>query len=218
MSRGFIFDMNGTMIDDMSYHTKAWFDILNNDLQANMSWDAVKEQMYGKNQELLLRVFGRERFSEEEMEVLSLEKEKRYQAAYQPELRLIDGLDSFLERSQNTGVKLSIGSAAIRFNVDFVLDGLNIRHYFDVVVCADDVAISKPDPDTFLKAAAAMELQTANCIVFEDAPKGVEAAHNAGMKAVVLTTMHNEEEFQQYTNVLMFVKNYHDVRLHQLLA
>ncbi|HZF65271.1 MAG TPA: HAD family phosphatase [Chitinophagaceae bacterium] len=218
MSRGFIFDMNGTMIDDMSYHTKAWFDILNNDLQANMSWDAVKEQMYGKNQELLLRVFGRERFSEEEMEVLSLEKEKRYQAAYQPELRLIDGLDSFLERSQNAGVKLSIGSAAIKFNVDFVLDGLNIRHYFDVVVCADDVAISKPDPDTFLKAAAAMELQTANCIVFEDAPKGVEAAHNAGMKAVVLTTMHNEEEFQQYTNVLMFVKNYHDVRLHQLLA
>lgn len=210
--------MNGTMIDDMSYHTKAWFDILNNDLQANMSWDAVKEQMYGKNQELLLRVFGRERFSEEEMEVLSLEKEKRYQAAYQPELRLIDGLDSFLERSQNAGVKLSIGSAAIKFNVDFVLDGLNIRHYFDVVVCADDVAISKPDPDTFLKAAAAMELQTANCIVFEDAPKGVEAAHNAGMKAVVLTTMHNEEEFQQYTNVLMFVKNYHDVRLHQLLA
>jgi len=210
--------MNGTMIDDMSYHTKAWFDILNNDLQANMSWDAVKEQMYGKNQELLLRVFGRERFSEEEMEVLSLEKEKRYQAAYQPELRLIDGLDSFLERSQNAGVKLSIGSAAIKFNVDFVLDGLNIRHYFDVVVCADDVAISKPDPDTFLKAAAAMELQTANCIVFEDAPKGVEAAHYAGMKAVVLTTMHNEEEFQQYTNVLMFVKNYHDVRLHQLLA
>jgi HAD superfamily hydrolase (TIGR01509 family) len=163
-------------------------------------------------------VFGRERFSEEEMEVLSLEKEKRYQAAYQPELRLIDGLDSFLERSQNAGVKLSIGSAAIKFNVDFVLDGLNIRHYFDVVVCADDVAISKPDPDTFLKAAAGMELQTPNCIVFEDAPKGVEAAHNAGMKAVVLTTMHNEEEFQQYTNVLMFVKNYHDVRLHQLLA
>ena len=88
--KAFLFDLNGTMIDDMHYHNKAWFHILNDDLGANMTWDEVKSHMYGKNTELLIRVFGRDRFTLEEMNVLSVEKEKRYQAAYRPILKLID--------------------------------------------------------------------------------------------------------------------------------
>ncbi len=66
------------MIDDMYYHNKAWFDILNTDLNANLSWEEVKRQMYGKNQELLVRVFGSDRFTADEMNKLSMKKEKRY--------------------------------------------------------------------------------------------------------------------------------------------
>ena len=65
--KAFLFDLNGTMIDDMHYHNKAWFHILNDDLGANMTWDEVKFHMYGKNTELLIRVFGKDRFSLEEM-------------------------------------------------------------------------------------------------------------------------------------------------------
>ena len=57
--KAFLFDLNGTMIDDMEYHVKAWYDILNNDLRANLSLPQVREQMYGKNSELLVRVFGK---------------------------------------------------------------------------------------------------------------------------------------------------------------
>ena len=208
MKKGFIFDLNGTMIDDMEYHSKAWYSILNEDLGANLSWEQVKEQMYGKNEELLVRIFGSEKFTREEMVLLSEEKEKRYQSAFKPYLQLIGGLDSFLEKAYSKGIKMAIGSAAINCNIAFVLDNLDIRHYFSAIVCADDVTTSKPHPETFLKAADQLNLAPSECIVFEDAPKGVEAALHAGMKTVVLTTMHRKEEFAGYSNILCFVEDY----------
>jgi beta-phosphoglucomutase family hydrolase len=216
--KAFLFDLNGTIIDDMHYHLKAWYEILTKDLGADLSWEEVKSHMYGKNQELLVRVFGNERFTMEQMDYLSVEKEKRYQAAYKPYLQLINGLEPFLQAAHEKGIKMAIGSAAILFNVDFVLDGLHIRKYFTSVICADNVETSKPHPETFLKAAEETGVDPARCIVFEDAPKGVEAALNAGMKAVVLTTMHTEDEFQQYPNIIKFITDYTDPSLQELLS
>ena len=65
--KAFLFDLNGTMVDDMEYHVKAWYGILNDDLKANLSWEDVRSQMYGKNTELFTRVFGEGHFSNEEM-------------------------------------------------------------------------------------------------------------------------------------------------------
>ncbi len=215
--KAFLFDLNGTMIDDMQYHNKAWFHILNDDLGANLSWEEVKEQMYGKNTELLIRIFGKERFTKNEMDTLSVEKEKRYQAEYRPLLKLIDGLDTFLAESKEAGVLMGIGSAAIPFNINFVLDGLNLRHYFTSIVSADDVIESKPDPETYLKGAAELGVFPQECIVFEDAPKGVEAAARAGMKAIVLTTMHEAHEFSAYSNIISFIKDYRELNLSDLI-
>ena len=206
--KAFIFDLNGTMIDDMEYHARAWYDILNHDLQAGLTWDEVKIEMYGKNDELLKRIFGGSHFSKEKINELSIEKERRYQQAYLPNLKLIKGLQSFLDKSHEAGIPMSIGSAAIPFNIDFVLDNLNIRHFFKAIVSADDVATSKPDPETFIKCAKLLNVSPEHCIVFEDAPKGVEAAQNAGMDCVVLTTMHEKDEFGNYSNVVGFIKDY----------
>ena len=103
---------------------------------------------------------------------------------------------------------MAIGSAAIMYNIDFVLDGLDIRHYFDAIVSADDVSRSKPDPETYLKCASLLGIDPQDCLVFEDVPKGVESAYNAGMKAMVLTTMHVQHEFGQFDNVLGFHGDY----------
>jgi HAD superfamily hydrolase (TIGR01509 family) len=205
-----IFDLNGTMINDMEYHVDAWTGILNSDLHAGLSPEEVRSNMYGKNSELLVRVFGPDRFTPEEMERWSLEKEKRYQQAFLPELKLIRGLDAFLRKALDARIPMAIGSAAIPFNIDFVLDNLQIRKYFNAIVSADDVSISKPDPETFTKAASLLGIDPSRCLLFEDAPKGVEAGERAGMPAVVLTTMHNREEFSQYTNVLHFISDYTD--------
>ncbi len=204
--KAFLFDLNGTMIDDMDYHVRSWYRILN-ELGANLSKSAAKAECYGKNHEVIERVFPG-RFSEAEKDRMSIEKEKQYQEEYRPSLELIPGLMEFLIEAKKNNIKTAIGSAAIMFNIDFVLDGLNIRDYFDVIVCADDVSKSKPDPETYLKCASLLGVAPEDCLVFEDVPKGVESAYNAGMKAMVLTTMHVQDEFQQFNNVLGFHNDY----------
>ena len=209
--KAFIFDMNGTMIDDMQYHARAWYDVLNNDLNAGLTWDEVKAQMYGKNAELFDRVFGQNRFTPERVEELSMEKERRYQKEYLPHIGLLKGFQDFLEKSEQQGIPMGIGSAAITFNIDFILDNLHLRHFFKAIVSADDVATSKPDPETFIKCAALLQVPPMNCLVFEDAPKGVEAAQKAGMRSVALTTMHSKEEFEKYNNVISFIEDYSQI-------
>jgi beta-phosphoglucomutase len=208
--RALIFDLNGTMINDMEFHIRAWTEILNTDMKAGLSPEQVKSQMYGKNSELLVRVFGEGRFTEEEMDYWSFEKEKRYQKAYLPYLSLINGLEHFLKKAHGKNIPMAIGSAAIPFNIDFILDQLDIRKYFSAIVSADDVPISKPHPDTFSKAAVLLNTDPSRCMIFEDAPKGVEAARHAGIPCIVLTTMHNRNEFPVTDHVVAFIKDYTD--------
>ncbi len=217
MKKALIFDMNGTMVDDMSYHAEAWRNIINGDLQGSLTPEEVKREMYGKNEEVLERVFGANRFNLEEMSRISTKKEEAYQTAFRPHLTLIDGLKEFLEKAYVSGILMAIGTAAIPFNIDFVLDNLDLRHYFQAVISADDVVKSKPHPETFLKAADALSMKPNDCIVFEDSPKGIETALNAGMQAVAITTMHEKEDFEKYDNIILFIKDYNDEKLQQLI-
>lgn len=207
--KAFLFDLNGTMINDMAYHIRAWHRILN-ELGANISLERMKEECYGKNHELLERIFPG-RFSEEEKNRMSVEKEKQYQQEFKPHLELLPGLPAFLEHAYKAGIKMAIGSAAIMFNIDFVLDNLNIRHYFDALISADDVVESKPHPETYLACAWQLNIAPEDCLVFEDAPKGVESALNAGMQSVVITIMHEKVDFLQYPNVVRYIKDYREL-------
>lgn len=215
--QAFLFDLNGTMIDDMAFHVDVWHDLVVNQFGLTFSKDQVKAQMYGKNEEVLVRIFGDKKFSPEELATISINKEKEYQRIYKPHLRLLPGLDHFLEQAFASKIKMAIGSAAIPFNIDFVLDNLKIRHYFGGIVSASDVSKSKPHPETYLKAAEILGVSPESCIVFEDAPKGVESAERAEMKVVVITTMHEEKEFGQYKNVLRFVEDYRDINAADLV-
>lgn len=217
LPKALLFDLNGTMIDDMEYHNKAWFTILNDVLNANITYSDVKKQMYGKNDELLQRIFGNGYFSQTQMDEISIKKEEIYQKAYLPDLRLIKGLDEVLKRTESSGILMAIGSAAIPFNIDFVLDGLDIRSYFKAIVSANDVETSKPNPETFLKGAEILGIKPEDCLVLEDAPKGVEAALNAGMPCIVLSTAHTAKEFEKYSNVLKVVSDYTDPIFSELI-
>ncbi len=212
--KAFLFDLNGTMIDDMQYHITAWHRILNS-LGAMLTLEQMKDECYGKNSELLERIFPG-RFTDAEKEKMGYEKEVAYQEAFRPQLKLIDGLDKFLQEAHGAGIKTAIGSAAIVFNINFVLDGLMIRQYIDAIVSADDVKESKPHPETFLKCAALLNVEATDCLVFEDAPKGVEAAAAASMDCAVITTMHKETDFFAYKNIICFINTFSDERLLQL--
>jgi beta-phosphoglucomutase len=215
--KAFLFDLNGTMIDDMHYHWDVWFDVITKQLGANLTKDEVRGHMYGTNYEVLTRIFGEGKFTNEEFNKISHAKEVRYQEIYKPHLDLLPGLLDFLTTVKEKEIKMAIGSAAPPFNINFVLDNLNIRHYFQEVLSGDDVTESKPNPEVYLKAAKLLGVEPSSCIVFEDAPKGVEAASNAGMNAVVITTMHSEEEFKSYDNILLYVEDYKDPFLSKVL-
>jgi beta-phosphoglucomutase family hydrolase len=213
--KAFLFDLNGTMINDMPYHIRAWHRILT-DLGAQISLERMKEECYGKNEELVERIFPG-RFSEAEKTAMGLAKEKKYQEVFKKELRLIKGLHDFLHESHKAGIKIAIGTAAVMGNVDYVLDGVDIRHYIDAIVSADDVHVSKPHPETFLKCAEALGVAPENCLVFEDTPKGAECAFNAGMNCVVITTLHQPEEFSTNKNVIGFISNFDDPFIKNLI-
>lgn len=213
--KAFLLDLNGTMIDDMPYHIKAWHGVLN-ELGTNISLEQVKQECYGKNHELLERICPG-RFTEAEKNQMSLAKEKKYRELFEPELRLIKGLHDFLHDAHTTGIKIAIGSAAIRSNIDFVLDDMQIRHYINAIVSADDVAASKPDPETYLKCAEALNVRPEDCLVFEDAPRGVESAWNAGMDCVIVNTLHQPKEFSTYENTIAFISNFEDPFIRNLI-
>ncbi len=213
--QAFIFDLNGTIIHDMPYHVKVWKDIVN-ELGANLTLEETQAQCYGKNQDLLERVFPG-RFNNEEKDKIGFEKENRYQSWYKNDMKLIAGLDSFLAKAQAANIPMAIGSAAIMFNINFILDGTQTHQYFKSIVSADDVVNSKPDPETFLKNAQTLGIAPENCLVFEDAPKGIEAAQRAGMPAVCITTMHPSADFAAYDNIVAFIDDYNSPELSKFL-
>ena len=214
MAKAFLFDLNGTMIDDMQYHVTAWHRLLN-DMGANISMERMKEECYGKANELIERILPG-RFTEAERDAIGDQKEAVYREEFRPHLKLLPGLVEVLEGAYNNGIKMAIGSAAIMANIDFVLDGLNIRHYFSAIVSADDVTNSKPDPETYLKCAERLSVDPSDCIVFEDVPKGVESAERAGMQSVVITLMHTKEEFSQFNQVICFMEDFRRLEIEEI--
>lgn len=205
--KAFIFDMDGTMFDNMQYHLQAWEKMVG-ELGSDLKGDKLFKELYGRNTEVLDRIFGKEHFSGKEKQNISKKKDEYFREFYGPHLKMIDGLEKFLRDSRQQGILLGIGTAGLIENIDFALDRLKIRDLFSAIVSEADVKTSKPDPETFTKAAEQLGVSPENSIVFEDVPKGIEAAANAGMKAVVILTSHKKEDFAKYNNVLRIEKNY----------
>ncbi len=214
MFKGIIFDMDGTMVDNMMVHHRAWQHKLR-DLGLDMSIEEVKEKIHGINEEILERIFG-DRFNPEERRQIAWEKEATYREIFLPELRLIDGLPAFLDHIRHMGIPMAIGTAAPPENAEFVVKHLELSDYFSGVFHAQSVSKGKPDPEIFEKAAASMDLPAADCLIFEDSVTGAEAAHRAGARSVIVTTTHAREEFAKYDNILRFIDHYEGLSLNDL--
>ncbi|HLP92469.1 MAG TPA: HAD-IA family hydrolase [Saprospiraceae bacterium] len=207
----FIFDMDGTMVDNMMTHHKGWQMTLAK-YGLDFTMEEVKATCHGKNVEIIERLFPG-KYTREESERISAEKEAWYRSIFLPDLKLLPGLQEFLQSAHEAGIPMGIGTAAPKENVDFVLDHLNIRHFFKAVIHAEDVTKGKPEPEVFFKVADQMGVPHAQCLVFEDSPTGAKTALNAGMKAIILTTTHREEEFAGIESVLRFVPDFRGLGL-----
>ncbi|WP_332684693.1 HAD family hydrolase [Bosea sp. (in: a-proteobacteria)] len=205
-AKALIFDMDGTIVDNMRFHDDAW------------------ERWYGGHG----LPFERATFSAQtagmaipdiigphfpgadvaELDRLAEEKESVYRETYRPHVAALTGLVGLLDRARSHDVPMAVGTAAAPPNIALILDTLALRERFTTIVSPSQGYRGKPHPDMFLAAAERMGVAPGDCIVFEDAPNGVEAARRAGMRAVAILTMLDAGAFAGFDNVVASVKDF----------
>lgn len=199
-SRAFIFDMDGTLVDNMRFHTEAWRTLIEENGYEFNERKFLVETAGQTNREIIPSVFGA--VSNERLSELAVRKEELYREVYIHHRKPVDGLVEFLDASRDLGIKMAVSTAASPANMAFILDGLELRKYFGAITTAADVKRGKPDPEIFLISAANVGVEPGNSIVFEDAFFGFEAAKRAGMKAIGITTVNSFEEIMEADGVV----------------
>ncbi len=189
----FLFDLDGVVVDSNGRHVDSWKEVAR-----RHGFDCPDPDHIGKcglRTGAVIRDLLRWPVSEEESDRIGAEKEAIYREwIRQDGIQPIPGVRAFLEQVQTLGIRCAVGSSAPRENVDLCLQSLRLESVFSATVSGADVRRGKPAPDIFLKAAEKIGMPPRHCLVFEDAPAGIAAAHAAGMKAVALLTSHPREE------------------------
>ncbi len=217
MLKAAIFDWDGVVVDSSSAHKTSW------ELLAEQRGLPLPENHFAlgfgkKNQTIIPSIY---KWSQDpaEIEELGYAKEQLYRkilrdSGSDPSL---PGAVELFKMLKAVGIPMAVGTSTPRENVDLVIEIIGAHGFFDAIISAEDVSHGKPDPEVFLKGAEALGVNPADCVVFEDATYGIEAALAGGMKAVCLTTTHEKEYFQS-VSPHAFVRNLSDVSLSLLSA
>jgi beta-phosphoglucomutase len=183
--KGCIFDLDGVIVDTAKYHFMAWRRLAKElgfvfTIEQN---EALKGVSRMASLEILLKTGGVS-VSEEEKEHLAARKNGWYVefiSGMTPD-EILPGSIRLLKALRKEGILTAIGSASR--NAGTILDGIKLRDMFDVIVYGNKIHKAKPDPEVFLRGAQEMKLHPSDCIVFEDAQAGIEAAIAGGMRCV----------------------------------
>jgi beta-phosphoglucomutase len=194
--RAVIFDIDGTIVDNMHLHAEAFAVFAErHGLPALTPGDRAR--LDGRrNSEIFPILFKRE-VPREEWQAYEREKEGLYRELSKGRLAPMKGLHTLIARLRASGIPMALATSAPEPNVIHTLNELGLGDAFPVIVRGDQVARGKPAPDVFIEAARRLQVSPADCLVFEDAPMGIEAAHAAGMAVVALTTSFGSLHFQQ---------------------
>ena len=192
---GFLLDMDGVVCHNMPEHEEAWTNFfLGHGIKIDIH-DFRANTMGMPTREVLRYYFKRE-VPVEEADAAAVVKETSYRKLYLPTRAPAAGLLPFLKGARAGGYRVGLGTGSKEDGVSFILDGLNLRPWFDAVVDGGMVTKGKPDPETFLILSDKLGVSARNCVVFEDSLLGEEAARRAGMKIIALTTSHRADEFK----------------------
>ncbi|KRD56080.1 MULTISPECIES: HAD family hydrolase [Acidovorax] len=201
-----IFDMDGTMIDSMPWHAQAWVEFTR---RRGMDIDVpdLMARTTGRNgTECIRELLGRE-VSQDEADALTREKEDIYRELFGSRFTEVAGFRHFAARVTERGLKVAVGTAGDIHNVEFAMSRLGMEPAPLAIVRGDEGLPGKPQPAIFLEAARRIAVAPEHCIVFEDAPFGIEAARRAGMRAVAICSTHSADELAG-PHVLTAVRDY----------
>ena len=180
-----IFDMDGTMIDSMPWHAKSWVEFARRHGITMPAEEILRRTTGRTGAECMREVFQRDLDSAECLALVH-EKEDIYREMFDAVFTEVAGFTAFARHATQLGLKVAVGTAGDLHNVQFAMARLKMDPLPLAIVRGDEGLRGKPEPDIFLEAARRIGANPARCIVFEDAPFGIEAARRGGMHAVAV--------------------------------
>lgn len=188
-----LFDMDGVIIDSNPFH-KISLKQFCKEHGHDLSEEQLRLKIYGRpNKDWIPNVLGHH-LTAEQVKQYGEEKEALFREMYKNDVKLVDGLLQFLMEMQQDQVPMAIATSAPRSNVDFTLAHTHTEKYFKAILDEAFVTKGKPDPEIYLKTAAALGFDPKDCVVIEDSLSGIDAGKAAGCKVIGITTTHTAEE------------------------
>ena len=210
MKKGVIFDMDGTIVDSLPYHYKAWKIFFKENKVENFS-EKLKNYKGGGTLDLLITVLGNN-YSKKELESMVDDKEIIFRSIYKNNVIPIKGFIQMLESIKSQKILVGLASNAIRKNVKMILDELNIYNEFESIICGDEVKIGKPNPEMFNQTARKFKLDKKDCLIFEDSIEGLQGAVNSGIDAIGVRSS-SSDKILKSAGAKGTIKNYLDIDL-----
>jgi len=214
MNMAVIFDLDGVVIANIPYHKQAWREMCRR-YGRELTDEDFDQKISGRKNDAILAFLLNRAVTDAEVQACEREKEALYRALVQTHLQPVRGLVPLLEQLNIRGIPRAIATSAPVENIDFALDGMKLRHYFDAIVDASQVKHGKPDPEAYRTAARRLRADPRQCIVFEDAPLGIRAAKAAGMRVVGLTTTQRADDLREADRI---VSDFSEITVAQIQA
>lgn len=212
-----IFDMDGTLVHNMPIHNQAWQDTLA-EAGVRIELDEFNRTTTGKKTREILHLMLGNHLSEAELTYWADRKEALYRQRYSCCREPLPGLKALLEFASGLQLPMAVATASPPENIPFILDELDLRRYFQAVIGGADIQHGKPSPEIFLKSAQVLGVEPNDCLVFEDALGGIEAARRAGMDAVLICTTIAAREVAGQPHVIHAVTDFSELNLSALLG
>ncbi|MFX1493628.1 MAG: HAD family hydrolase [Promethearchaeota archaeon] len=209
---GVIFDMDGVLADTGPIHFISWVKMAK-EIGYNFSKEFF-ERTFGQQSPTIVRKLVGDGIEQELVENWATRKEQYYREMVKNKLKPLPGVKRIIQELKSHGFKLAVGSSGPRENVELLINTLELKKDFDVLISAAEVKNGKPAPDIFLFCAEKLKIEPKNCLVIEDAPVGIEAAKLAGMKSIGLTTTHEKKEL---LDADLIVKDLSKVRVQNIM-
>ncbi len=182
-----IFDVDGVLVDSYQAHYDSW-QLACREHGLEMTQDQFVATFGRTSREIIVELWGDRFGTPQAVAALDDSKEAFFRDLLRRSFPAMDGAAELIQALHQAGFRLAVGSSGPPDNVNLVLEHLKSRACFGGVVTATDVKRGKPDPQVFLLAAERIGVAPARCVVIEDAPAGVAAAHAAGMKCIAIAS------------------------------